>query len=232
MKNLDKHYELLSKLYLRLNGYIVSNLIIHSNENGNSNSELDILGIRMPFHKQTDRKVSTSAFLECRKDRIEIIIADVKNKTNPKNIKFNDGLRKKDSSIKKLIEWIGCYEKIDNKCLEKFKLYLNSHKSDNLISFAQFKEDFTFGSVNFKFTFFCPQLNKWNKRGYKYIDYSEMSNFIWKCLNNNEPIDTCSRVYSFKGWDVFENYVTFFKGYKESPSRSEFENHFKNIPFK
>ena len=65
MKNkLDTHYENLSNLYLRLKGYVVTNLIIHSKTQGNLKSELDILGIRMPFHLQENRKVNVSDYLE------------------------------------------------------------------------------------------------------------------------------------------------------------------------
>lgn len=138
----NTHYEYLSKLYLRLNGYIVSNLIIHSNEIGASKSELDIIGIRMPYHNQIDRNVTTSEFLECRKDCIEIIIADVKNVKNNNKVKFNDGLRKHNSSVFKLIEWLGIYEKNEKDCVEKFKLYLNSHGSEKFKSFTQFEEIF------------------------------------------------------------------------------------------
>ena len=75
-KNLDKHYENISKLYLRLKGYVVTNLILHSEKSGNLKTELDILGIRMPFHLQENRQVNLFDYLESSKENIEIIIVN------------------------------------------------------------------------------------------------------------------------------------------------------------
>ena len=75
---MDKHYELLTRLYLRLKGFLVSNLILHSDQDGNSKSELDIVAIRMPFHLQEYRWVEVPDFLNSADDRIEILIGDVK----------------------------------------------------------------------------------------------------------------------------------------------------------
>lgn len=225
---LDSHYEVLSKLYLRLNGYLVSNLIIHSSNSGECSTEIDIIGVRMPFHEQSDRKVSTSEFLNPMNNWIEIIIADVKNVKANNKIKFNSGLRNKDESIKKLIAWIGCYETITEKDISEFKQSLNSHNSNELKDFVSFKKDFPFGKFNFKFTFFCPQLEKWNNKGYKYIHFEEISYFIWHCLNKQKVINSCSRKYNYELWNEFEKYVIFFKDSKLVPSKEKFENHFKN----
>ncbi len=225
---MDKHYEYLTRLYLRLKGYLVSNLIIHSEVPGNSSSELDILGYRMPFHAQKDRKVNIHDFLESSNERIEIIIADVKNCKNIDNVKFNEGLRKDSSSIKKLIEWIGCYEKVNEELVNKFELYLNLHKKKDWENYSHFDEDLPDGKFRFKFTFFCPSLPAWNGLGFKYIHGEEMNNFIWECLNNLNKIDTCSRVYSNKGWNELEEYVKFFKKSTKKTTLIEFEYRFKN----
>jgi hypothetical protein len=183
----------------------------------------------MPNHNQSDRKVKTSEFLECRKDYIEIIIADVKNVNNTTEVKFNKGLRRHNSSIFKLIEWLGIYEKTEEYCVEKFKLYLNNHGSEKFKSFTQFEEKCSFGNFNFKFTFFCPQLEDWNGKGYKYINFAEISNYIWDCLNSTIDIESCSRSYNYQAWNNLEKYVRFFKQSDKSPSKIEFESCFKEI---
>lgn len=43
-------YESLTKLYLRLKGYVVTNLILHPEIDGKSKPELDIVAMRMPHH--------------------------------------------------------------------------------------------------------------------------------------------------------------------------------------
>ncbi len=156
---MDVHYEFLTRLYLRLKGYVVSNLILHSENQGNSKSELDIVAIRMPFHSQEYRWVNVPDFLESSNDRIEILIGDVKNHKKLDNVKFNKGLRNDRETIKQLVDWLGIYENVDEEIITKFEEYLNLHRKTNWDNFAEFKEDLALGRFNFKFTFFCPSLS-------------------------------------------------------------------------
>lgn len=227
MAEIDKHYEYLTKLYLRLKGYIVSNLIIHSEEQGHSKTELDIIGIRMPFHSQEDRKVNLVDYLECSVTSIEIILGDVKNYKKVKDLEFNKGLRTNIESIKKLIQWIGCFKTVSPELIKKFEEYLNLHRKFDRNGFAEFQEDLTHGQVNFKFTFFCPSLPKWGGKGFKYIDGEEMVDFIWECLNKEKIIDTCSRKYPYESWNELERYVRFFKERNTKVTITDFELEFK-----
>lgn len=227
----DKHYEYLAKLYLRLKGFLSSNLIIHSDVYGNCKSELDIIGVKMPFHSQEYRSVKVEDYLESSNTKIEIIIADVKNTTKHWKVKFNDGLRNDDSSIRQLIEWIGIYESTQTEHIKKFKQYLNLHTKKDWNGFANFDEDLKIGKFNIKFTFFCPSLPKWSKNGFKYIDGQEMIDFIWECLNETKPIPKCSRRYDFRAWNDLEKYVRFFKkNKKKQPSKEDFEKQFSKCP--
>lgn len=224
---MDKHYELLTKLYLRLKGYVVSNLIMHSEINGNSKSELDIVAIRMPYHSQEYRQVKIPDYLECSNTRIEILIGDVKNYTNLNNVEFNKGLRRCKESIKQLIEWLGIYEIITDNVIERFELNLNLHRNKELKSFAEFEEDLTFGKFKLKFTFFCPSLSQWDGNGFKYIHGEEIIDFVWECLKDVKKIETCSRRYDFGGWNELEYYVRFFKEKDTKPTITEFEEYCK-----
>mgnify|MGYP003673604525 CR=1 FL=1 len=226
---MNKHYEYLTKLYLRLKGYVVSNLIIHSNEQGNSASEIDVIGVRMPFHLQEDRQVEVVDNLECSPDRIEILIADVKNTKNLDLVKFNKGLRNREDSIKKLIGWLGCYDIIEDELVKKFSAHLNLHADNQINGFSQFQDNLKVGFFNFKFTFFCPSLDLWNGKGFKYINGTQMIDFIWECLNEERIIETCSRRYNFEGWNEFENYIKFFKESKVKVSLNDFEKEFAHI---
>jgi len=227
-KQMDKHYEYLTKLYLRLKGFIVTNLIIHSEKQGDSDSELDIIGIRMPFHSQKDRKVTIHDDLDCSKQRIEILIADVKNFKRLDDVKFNNGLRRKRKSIWKLLNWIGCFSEIDEKLIDEFELYLNLHKKKDWDGFVTCEKEFEQGKYRFKFTFFCPSLEKWNGKGFKYINGNQMIDFIWECLNDKKIIETCSRRYNFEGWNELEGYVRFFKESKSKVTKESFEDYFKS----
>lgn len=207
----NKHYENLSKLYLRLKGYITTNIILHSENKGQNKSELDILSIRMPFHKQEQRQVKSFDYLESSKSKIEIIIADVKAVDKLENIKFNDGLRKQNNVIKQLVEWIGIYEEISEEIIENFKVHLNKHHEKNN-NYVIISDEKIFNGLDIKFTFFCPKLDEFkNEKGYKYIHGKEIFNFIWECLNLTEDIPTCSRTYDYALWNEFKIYINYFK---------------------
>lgn len=224
---MDKHYENLARLYLRLKGFLVSNLIIHSERQGDSKSELDIVAIKMPFHSQEYRWVKVEDFLRSSDNRIEILIADVKNYSKIEDVEFNKGLRKDQGSIKQLIDWIGIYKTVDQDLINKFEKYLNLHRIKKWDDFAEFDEDLEVGKFRFKFTFFCPAIPEWNGGRFKYIHGEEMINFIWECLNESTRIETCSRRYDFGGWNELEKYIRLFKGDKQKVTLNDFESYCK-----
>jgi len=225
-KNLNAHYEKIVNLYLRLKGYITTNLIIHSDTQGSLNSELDILAIRMPFHLQIDRQVDLIDYLESSTESIEIIIADVKNTTDINSLKFNKGLRTNNESIEKLIDWIGI-SNVKNDLIDKFRYSLNLNKLSKNNGYEIFNETTSIGNFTFKFTFFCPSLPIWNGKGFKYVHGDEMINFIWECLNTKNIVDSCSRKYNFQNWNNYEEYIRFFKEAETKITIDDFEQHFK-----
>lgn len=228
-KIMDEHYEYLTRLYLRLKGFVVTNLILHSEEKGNSKSELDIVAIRMPFHSQEYRIVNVKDYLASSHDRIEILLADVKNYKKRDNVKFNKGLRSDRQSIKQLVEWLGIYQNVNDDIVNKFESFFNLHRQAKWLDFASFVEDLPLGRFNFKFTFFCPSLSKWDSIGFKYVDGEEILDFIWECLNDSKEIATCSRSYNFSGWNELKKYVLFFKGKQQKVSINEFEEYCRKL---
>ena len=226
---MDKHYESLARLYLRLKGFLASNLILHSAEEGNSKSELDIIAIRLPFHSQEYRWVEVHDYLECSDTSIEILIADVKNSSKLERVRFNEGLRTDLAAIKQLIDWLGIYESVEPTKIETFQQYLNLNRIKELDGFGGFEEDLKLGRFKLKFTFFCPSLPPWNGTGFKYVHGLEIIDFMWECLNETRKIKTCSRRYDFGGWNELEPYVRFFKGKTTKVSLNDFEAFCKTL---
>lgn len=218
----------LARLYLRLNGFWVQNFIIHSNKQGSESSELDIIAIRLPFHNQNDRGVETSNYLEVSNNKIQIIIGDSKNIKIKKDLKFNDGLRKHEESIIKLIRWIGIADsELDIYIFEQFKKNLNIHRDPNHIGFPSFDYKTQFGFFDIKFIFFCPSLEEWNSEGFKYIHGKELIDFVWKCLNTNNIIDNCSRRYNYIHWREYTKIVEYFKSRNEPGEINDLIENFK-----
>ncbi|WP_157974470.1 hypothetical protein [Lewinella sp. IMCC34183] len=227
--SIDEHYELLTKLYLRLKGYLVSNLIIHSVTPGNHDSEIDILAVRFPYHEQTDRQVDVEDELDCDGSKIEFIIGEVKNKTDRSKIKFNRGLRSNRESIRKLISWLGCFPEVDKSLIDEFEQYLNQHRVSEAEGFATLERNFDHAKLKVKFLFFCPSQPNWEGKGYKYISGEQMLNFIWECLKDVDPVETCSRRYDFTGWKDLEQYVRIFKESEIAIDKSRFEAAVKDL---
>lgn len=223
--NFDLHFEYVSKLYLRLKGFLVTNLIIHSEVQGDSSSELDIIAVKLPFHTQNDRQINLPDFLGTTSESIQVLVADVKNVKNQDKVKFNKGLRRQRKSICKLIEWIGCFDTVNVGVITEIEELLNQHdcRSSNFTNY--FLENKT-GKYEIKFTFFCPQLNEWDGNGYKYIHGSEIMSFIWQCLNTQEKIDSCSRQYNLSGWMELAPYVKYFKQRSTVPTIEDFQSEY------
>lgn len=222
-KKVDAYYEKLTRLYLRLKGYFVTNLIIHSSVPGNLSTEIDIIGVRFPLHNQDDRKVNVIDILESSSERIEILIADVKNVSKLESVEFNPGLRSNRESIEKLINWIGCFNATDVELVDKFECHLNLHRDPQINGFSEFAYDNEFGKFLFKFTFFCPSLSPWTNKGFKYISSDELLNFTWECLNKIIVIESCSRTYNYNMWNEQKEMVMFFKKEEKQVTKEVFE---------
>jgi len=79
--------EVLAKLYLRLNGYFTTGLIMHSPEWGQTRTEIDCLAIRHPHHRQSERLVDSAEFLSIKDGEVDIILCEVKSDSH--NLMFN-----------------------------------------------------------------------------------------------------------------------------------------------
>lgn len=223
---MGEHYEKLASLYLRLNGFVSSNLIIHSDQHGNEKSELDYVAFRMPQHNQSDRNEPTSPFLDLPTDRVQIFLGDSKSTTDPNKVRFNDGLRKDRDSIKKLIEWIGIFDKIDEGLIDKFEHLLAQKISNEIDGFSRLDFDMDFGKFQITFLFFCPLLKEPSKNQLKYIYGEEMLNYCFRCLNEVYEPEECNRTYGLKHWGELRPYVTYFKKINEPGSIDDFKAEF------
>src|SRR5580658_7819091 len=68
--------EQLLSLYLRLNGYFVSGLIVHSPTPGENFTEVDLLGIRFPRSREPERQIDSDPLLETSTDLIDLVICE------------------------------------------------------------------------------------------------------------------------------------------------------------
>ena len=203
--------EQLVKLFLRLNGYFTSGLIIHSNKKGNNKTELDILGVRFPYHKQIDRQVECSKYLDIPSHTIDIIIGEVKGLKA--GINFNAALYSDKETIEKLVNWLGMFSndqinqvQCDLQKILQPKQLSNSQKFNIL--------EYTVDSINYTIRpiLFCPDRPKPKNNQSRYVYGEILLGYIWECLRPEIFRDTCSTIYPTNMWGYdFTYLVEYFK---------------------
>ena len=213
--------ENLTKLYLRLNGYFTSGFIVHSNERM-INSELDIIGIRFPFHNQDDTEHNSSDFLEI-PENLDIIIAEVKSKG--KSLKFNRSLYNEEAigSWMKILNWIGFLnneeqnlklsQELINSIIPKENSQLKKFRSINL-------EKSDFGKISIRPIMVSPERINSNNAD-KFINWTEINDFLWLCLCPREEREMCGTRYDFTAWGELADLVNVYKARQNDQSKFE-----------
>ena len=97
--------EQLVRLYLRLNGYLSSGYIIHSDEHGNINSETDVLAVRFPNNCEPERNVPPDAILHTSDTHTDFLVCEVKS--HGKSPQFNSPLKNNTENMHKILRWLG-----------------------------------------------------------------------------------------------------------------------------
>lgn len=100
----DDYPEVLPMLYLRLNGFFATGLILHSAKRGLDRGDVDCLAVRHPYHDQSERGVETDPFLAVG-PQTEILICEVKS--SPESLSFNKPLRTDPSVSRDALRWAG-----------------------------------------------------------------------------------------------------------------------------
>lgn len=215
--------EQLATLYLRLNGYFTTGYIIHSDEK-KIEGELDILAVRFPLHKQDDTEHNSSKFLEI-PSNIDIIIAEVKSKGQ--QLQFNNCLKQQDSlePLQKLLKWTGILteDKIDHIAIE-FNALVQPVENSQLQTFRSTKIiETNFGYTTIRPILFSPEKLNINNAD-KFINWTEINDFIWLCLCPADRREKCGTRYDFTAWGQGFNEI--IKAYKD---RQKNQTKFKDI---
>lgn len=210
--NRQRVQENLVALFLRLNGYFTTSLIIHSEKDSEVSGEIDIIGVRFPNHKQSDRNVKSDSKLEMPKDKIDIIICEVKG--GKSQLKFNDFLNDKKNVIK-LLEWVGVVNSENiHSVADKIINAIKVSEVQNCEPFPKIE----IGDYCIRLLLFAPDKIKPRNNQRNFISGSDMINFCWKCFRPDNIRETCSTNYkSINNWgEQFEKLVGYFKNHDKS----------------
>lgn len=197
--------EALAVLYLRLNGYFTTGLVIHSAEHGQATTEVDCVAVRMPNHQQADRVVGDAPFLMTKPGLIDLVVCEVKSDAT--NVKFNNPLKTNQQAIEALLQWAGVHSsEIFTSVAERFQPLL----ADDAI-FDQVVSGIECEGVRVRGLLCCPTSAsdsdaRWLLNGAEILRYAE------ECFNPSERRDTCSVRYNFQQWSYpLSRVVTWIK---------------------
>lgn len=169
-----RKFELLTKWYLRFNGYFtVDNFIIHaandpgriSNGTIGNYSDIDVLGIRMPFHfeRTGELEIKNDNRLDCI-DKIDIVIAECKTGNQNSVNKIWTG--KNVQAAEYLIRFCGIFK-------EDYEI---KRSATSLIDHLKYEDD-KYRIRIILFTQKDPSIELRNK-GLNYISLTNILNFI------------------------------------------------------
>lgn len=201
--------ESLVALYLRLNGYTTTGLILHSPKDEAVAGEIDIIAVRFSEHKQLDRIIECSSELEIPNDtRIDIIVGEVKGGTYP--LQFNESLRLHDERVTKLFQWIGiCQDDDLNKLSKTFMSKIQVQEIQKPDPFPIIR----YSDISIRPILFAPDRTVQRNNQIKFISGIELISFCWNCFRPEYRRVTCETNYrAINNWgEQFERLVGYFK---------------------
>lgn len=207
MRKSDVH-EILAQLYLRLNGYFTTGLILHSPEWGQARTEIDCLAIRHPYHCQSERGVETSDFLCAHDGETDLLLCEVKSE--PEGLKFNRPVRTDLEALRAALRWAGIFtEEQVGSVADRLQPLLQDNAPLDAVRTGVVE-----GPCRVRPLLCCPPCSeaapdKWCLLG------AEIFRFADQCFNPPERRDSCSTRYNFQQWGYpFTPVVTYLKNYR------------------
>lgn len=205
--------ERLVNLFLRLNGYLQSGYIPHSEIWGNAGTDVDRIGIRFPNHSQEEREISCYENLDIPKESIDIILAEVKNSS----LKFNDTITKIENGAEinwgQILNWIGLFDKEQiQHLIPKMISITEKHGQIENNSYPKYIHENQYGKITIRPILFSIETDKAEKDTKKWINGKEIMSFLWYCFCPEIRRDKCSTRYPFTLWgDEFLDIVEYIK---------------------
>lgn len=211
-KERSRIQENLLNLYLRLNGFFVTGFIIHSAEYGCIRSEIDALGIRLPFNDEPERAVAPSPYLDTSSVYTDLLICEVKSRGQ--SLQFNPALYDSRQSIESVLRWSGLFrhDEIDSLApLIQDRMRPNATTNLGIPT--------VLGPRDTRIRMILVSPGRWKKHSNQvwFIYGQEFFDYLWSCFCPNEPRSLCSVVYDFEAWgENFTKIVKYFKDRKKN----------------
>lgn len=216
-------HEALATLYLRLNGYFTTSLILHSQQQGKNRGEVDCLAVRHPHHSQLERGVKTSEFLAAPPDQVDLIVCEVKS--SAAGLIFNKSLSQ---NLPTLLRWAGTFnEGQATSVAERLKPLLESNAPIDKV-----RDGVVEGQCLVRPLLCCPPCKEDDCTDRWCLVGTELLCYINMCLNPSKKPDLCSTRYDFGLWGyALTPLITYFKSVKkgDSPRLEDLYSHLGSI---
>jgi hypothetical protein len=222
--------ENLVKLFLRLNGYFTTGLIIHSSTFGSNQTELDSVAVRFPFHTQPDRLIDCCQYLQIPKKTIDIIIGEVKS--GNEKIQFNKALRNNENSLEKLVDWLGLFDD-DEKTIvvNKLKSAIKPKEKNIPDNFPTIIFQGKSGFYSIRLIIFSLDKSEPSHNQPRFVFGQLMLDFIWDCFRPQNIRESCSTTYNLNMWGhSLLPIVEYFKD-KNKESVGTMKDYYKHFGF-
>lgn len=205
--------ETLVLLYLRLNGYFGTGFIVHAPDR--NKTEMDLLAVRFPRHREPEREVQCSEHLVIPSDRVDFVIGEVKGGLN--NVNFNVRFREDGASIRTVLNRFGAFEEheIEHLCL----------CIPNLLEPEKVRKSGGFptlplrdGQYQLRFVLFAAEQRRDESPGRPYVFEDDLLNFVWTCFRPEQRRAQCDVRYNYELWGPqFADMVRHFKKSENKP---------------
>lgn len=185
--------EILLQLYLRLNGYFTTSLILHSPEWGHNKTDIDCIAVRHPHHNQPDRNVGSSNFLRIPEDEIDLIICEVKHE--PEGLQFNPPLKNDSTALKKVFRWTGLFKEEELETIVSKFIKLIANES----TLEEMRAGIKYDNCRIRPLLCCPSIQEYNDDNWC-LTGKEILDYTKKCFLPSEKRESCSTRYNFQQW--------------------------------
>lgn len=205
--------ERLTNLYLRLNGYLQTGYIPHSEILGNAGTDVDRIAVRFPYHSQPERKIQESPKLLIPQDSLDIVIAEVK----ANKVEFNDTLKKSknraNENWEQILRWLGLFSKNEIDILVPKIINItqkNGIKSKGKFPIIEHNNNFNKITIRPILFVFDKPVKPENSK--LWIDGMTVIEYIWECFCPEIIREECSTKYPLSLWGTeYEDIVKYFK---------------------
>ena len=195
-----------ARLYLRLNGFFVTGFISHSPNYGRVLTEIDALGVRMPYSSEPERKITTHDFLGVSAHTTELVICEVKSRRE--QLRFNEALSANENACASVLRWAGLFSEKElpavvsgiQALLQKRPLSSNEPPTVS-------------GPRGARVRCLLFSLEKSTRRENQpwFVSGPDAFGYIFDCLCPLEQRPSCSTTYDYNQWREFASIVNYFK---------------------